>query len=128
METCTTHGIKINVRSRYEPSHSNTAEQRFVFSYLIEIINESDLTVQLLRRHWYIQSSNCIKREVEGEGVVGEQPVLRPGETHKYSSWCPISSDIGLMKGYFTMQKDVDDELIHVTVPPFTLCASPKLN
>ena len=128
METCTTHGIKINVLSKYEASHSNAAEQRYVFSYHIEIINESNFTIQLLRRHWFIYDSNSLKREVEGDGVVGEQPVLRPGENHRYTSWCPFNSDIGMMKGYFTMQKELTDEIIQVKVPSFTMCTKPKLN
>ena len=128
MNTCTTHGIKINVRSRYEQGHSNASEKRFVFSYLIEIINESEFTVQLLRRHWTIIDSNCSKREVEGDGVVGQQPILHPGESHTYTSWCPFNSEIGMMKGYFTMQKAISDEMIKVNVPPFTMSTVSKLN
>jgi len=128
MHTCITNGIKINVVSKYEPQHSSIAESRFVFSYRIEIINESDYTVQLLRRHWFIIDSNSNKRDVKGDGVVGEQPVLRPGDAHRYTSWCPFNSEIGLMKGYFTMIREIDEQLIDVTVPEFTMIASQRMN
>ena len=128
MNTCTTNGITITVHSRYEQEHSNVRENRYVFSYLIEITNEGDTTVQLLRRHWFILDSNCVKREVQGEGVVGEQPVLNPGESYRYTSWCPFNSEIGMMKGYFTMIRTNDEEQIQVTVPSFTMCAKSRLN
>ncbi len=128
MPACITNGIKISVRSRYESQHSSIPEQRYVFSYKITIVNESDYTVQLLRRHWYIHDSNCNKREVQGDGVIGEQPILHPGASHEYVSWCPFNSEIGMMKGHFTMQRDIDDQLIEVVVPNFTMVATPRLN
>ena len=128
METYTTHDITVNVQSQYEHEHSNIKEKRYVFSYLIEIINEGSATVQLLRRHWIILDSNGIKREVQGDGVVGEQPTLRPGESYRYTSWCPFNSEIGMMKGYFSMKRLVDQHTLRVTVPAFTMCARPKLN
>lgn len=128
MPACITNGIKISVRSRFEPEHSSIAEHRYVFSYKITIINESDYTVQLLRRHWYIYDSNTNNREVQGEGVIGEQPILSPGASHEYVSWCPFNSEIGMMKGHFTMQRDIDDQLMDIVVPNFTMVASPRLN
>ena len=128
MDVCITHGIKITVKSRFEPDHSNASEMRFVFSYHIIITNESDHTVQLLRRHWTIFDSNCVKREVKGEGVVGQQPVLHPRESHEYTSWCPFNSEVGMMKGYFIMQRSIDDNLLKVKVPAFTMCTYAKLN
>ncbi len=128
MPACITNGIKISVRSRYEPQHSSIAESRYVFSYKITIINESDYTVQLLRRHWYIYDSNTNHREVQGDGVVGEQPILAPGASHEYVSWCPFHSEIGMMKGFFTMQRDLDDQLMEIIVPQFTMVAGARLN
>lgn len=128
MNTCITNGIEISVVSRYEARHSNTKDERHVFSYKIEIVNKSDYTVQLLQRHWFITDSNCNKREVKGDGVVGEQPVLHPGESHEYTSWCPFNSEIGIMRGYFTMQREIDGDLIEVRVPDFTMCTTPRLN
>ncbi len=128
MYTCITNGIKISVATQYEARHSNTKENRHVFSYNIDIVNESDFTVQLIRRHWYITDSNCNRREVKGDGVVGEQPILRPGERHNYTSWCPFNSEIGIMKGFFTMLREINGEMIEVRVPDFTMCALPRLN
>lgn len=128
MPVCITNGIKISVRSRYEPKHSSISESRYVFSYKITIVNESDYTVQLLRRHWFICDSNTNKREVQGDGVIGEQPILSPGASHEYVSWCPFYSEIGMMKGFFTMQRDLDDQLMEIVVPDFTMVASPRLN
>lgn len=128
MPACTTNGIKISVITRYEAQHSSIPESRYVFSYQVTIVNESDYTVQLLRRHWYIHDSNCNNREVKGEGVIGEQPILKPGATHSYVSWCPFKTEVGMMKGYFTMSRQIDDELIKVDVPDFTMVATPRLN
>ena len=128
MPTCTSHGIKIVVDTKYEPSHSNPLESKYIFSYRIIITNESEDTVQLLRRHWFIIDSSGIKREVKGDGVVGEQPILEPGGSHTYVSWCPFESEIGMMKGFFTMEKLIDGELIEARVPDFTMCANPRLN
>lgn len=128
MPTCTTHGIKIVVQTQYEPTHSKPNESKYIFSYRIVISNESSEPVQLLRRHWSIIDSSGIKREVEGDGVVGKQPVINPGGNHTYVSWCPFESEIGMMKGYFTMERLLDGNIIEVRVPDFTMCASPKLN
>ncbi len=128
MPACTTNGIKISVITRYEAQHSSIPESRYVFSYKITIINESDHTVQLLSRHWYINDSNCNNREVKGEGVVGEQPILSPGASHSYVSWCPFKTEVGMMKGYFIMSRQIDHELIKVDVPDFTMVATPRLN
>jgi len=128
MPTSTTHGIKIVVHTRYEPTHSDPRESKHVFSYRIIISNESEETVQLLRRHWYILDSFGTKREVKGDGVVGEQPIIQPGGTHTYVSWCPFESEIGMMKGYFTMECLSDGRLIETKVPDFTMCTSPRLN
>lgn len=128
MPTCITHGIKIVVQTRYEPDHSNPVENKYIFSYHIGITNESEETVQLLSRHWYIIDSCGTKREVKGEGVVGEQPIIEPGGQHTYVSWCPFESEIGMMKGFFTMEKLIDGELIEVRVPNFTMCAKQRLN
>jgi len=128
MPTYTTHGIKIVVQTKYEPAHSQPSQNKYIFSYRIVITNESDDTVQLLRRHWYIIDSCGIKREVKGDGVVGEQPVIDPGGSHTYVSWCPFESEIGMMKGHFVMERLLDEKEIEVRVPDFTMCAAPRLN
>jgi len=128
MNVTITNGIKISVISRFEPKHSNVHESRYVFSYNIRIQNESDYTIKVLRRHWFIMDSNCNQREVQGDGIVGEQPVIRPGEHHEYTSWCPFNSEIGKMSGFFTVRREIDQELLDVIVPDFTMCAGPRLN
>lgn len=128
MPACTTHGIKIIVQTRYEPQHSEPKDKKYIFSYRIIITNESEEAIQLLRRHWYIIDSIGVKREVKGDGVVGEQPIIEPGGSHTYVSWCPFESDIGMMKGHFTVEQITDGQLKDIRVPDFTMCASPRLN
>lgn len=128
METLITEGIKISVEPFYLPNESFPAQQKFVHAYRITIDNLSGDTVQLLRRHWYILESNGIKREVEGEGVIGQQPVLGPGESHQYTSWCPLMTDIGKMSGYYLMSRLSDQQQFKVEVPAFKLVPPFKLN
>jgi len=128
MDVAITNGIKITVISRFEPKHSSINESRYVFSYNIKIQNESDYTIKVLRRHWYILDSNCNKREVQGDGIVGEQPIIRPGDYHEYTSWCPFNSEIGMMSGFLTVRREIDQELLDIMVPDFTMCALPRLN
>ncbi len=128
MNTLTTHGIKISVISRYEEEASNPALKRFVHSYRIKIENLSNKTVKLLRRYWLIVDGDGSKREVSGEGVIGEQPTLLPGDTHAYSSWCPINYPNGKMEGHYIM-KDLDSGTeFQVNVPAFILTATYKNN
>ena len=128
MSNIVTNGIRVSVKSRFEPGHSFPAKDQYVFSYAILIENDSEYTVQLLRRHWYIYDSLLSKREVEGDGVIGQQPILTPGESHRYISWCPFSSEIGMMKGHFEMIREIDDKKIIVKVPDFTMMATPRCN
>jgi len=128
MPTCTSNGIKVVVQTRYEPEHSNPNEFKHIFSYRIVISNENEEAVQLLRRYWNIIDSSGMKREVKGDGVVGEQPIIEPGGSHTYVSWCPFESDIGMMKGYFTMKYISDNKEIEVRVPDFSMCLPARLN
>ena len=127
METITTNGIRISVETFYQPEQSRPLEQKFIFAYRITIENRSTDTVQLLRRHWFIFDSNGIKREVEGEGVVGLQPVLEPNESHQYTSWCPLKTEIGKMNGAFLMQR-ASGGLFDARIPEFRLVAPQKMN
>ncbi len=128
MFTATTHGITVSVEVRYEPEHSNPALYKYVFSYQVLIENNSDQTVQLLRRHWHIIDGKGLHREVEGEGVVGQQPVLRPGQSHHYASWCPLRTPIGKMYGTYLMVRQRDHRLFMVRIPEFRLEAPQILN
>lgn len=128
METLTTQGIRISVEPFYLPHESIPIQHRYVFAYRITILNQSPDTVQLLRRHWYIVESNGVQREVEGEGVVGLQPVLEPGESHQYTSWCPLMTDLGKMYGTFQMVRLSDDAKFDVQIPEFKLAPPFKMN
>jgi ApaG protein len=128
METLTTHGIQISVEPFYLPHESIPIQHRYVFAYRITIQNQSADTVQLLRRHWFIVESNGMVREVEGEGVVGLQPVLEPGESHQYTSWCPLMTDLGKMYGTFQMVRQSNQAKFDVEIPAFKLLPPFKLN
>ena len=128
METLTTQGIKVSVEPFYLPKESLPVQQRYVHAYRIIIENRSEHTVQLLSRHWYIFESNGILREVKGEGVVGQQPILEPSEKHEYTSWCPLMTDIGKMHGTFNMQNLVTSDFFEVVVPEFKLVPPFKKN
>lgn len=128
MATQITRGIKISVEGQYHPEQSKPERNQYVFGYQVEIENQSSHTVQLLRRHWYIFDACAVRREVEGEGVIGEQPILKPGEIHRYSSWCPLISGIGTMHGNFTMLRVTDDSEFKVAVPKFSLAAPVLMN
>ncbi len=128
METRTTQGVKISVTTNYLPDYSSPAQQHFVFAYKITIENNSEFTVKLLRRHWHIYDSNGVVREVEGEGVVGQQPVLEPNESHQYVSGCNLKTSLGKMKGTYLMERLVDGKQFHVAIPEFILIVPYRLN
>lgn len=128
METYTTNGITVSVETQYLPAHSNPREAKYIFGYHITIINGSPYTVQLLRRHWVIMAADGVLREVEGEGVIGQQPVLTPGEGHEYTSFCNIETEIGRMSGTYLMSRCDDGTYFEVTIPEFRMAAPFKLN
>lgn len=103
METLTTNDIRVSVKTIYQPEHSRPKAAKFVHAYQIRIENLGANPVQLMRRHWIIKDSNGSLREFKGDGVVGQQPVIEPGASYQYVSWCDFSTEIGLMKGSFKM-------------------------
>ena len=128
MSALVTHGIKISVEAQYERGHSDPGVSRYIFSYHVTIENTSEFTVQLLRRYWLIKASDCSIREVEGDGVIGQQPILEPGSIHSYSSWCPLNSPLGKMSGTYTMIRTIDNKEIVVQIPEFRLITDFILN
>ena len=128
MITRITDGVKISVETIYQPEYSNPANEHFMFAYRINIENMTEYRVQLLNRHWMIFDSNGSKREVEGEGVVGLQPVIEPGNHHEYVSGCNLKTDMGSMKGSYEMMRIVDGRKFKVNIPEFLLIAPYKLN
>jgi ApaG protein len=121
MVTEITRGVRVTVVTEYQGGYSVPSQGNFVFTYRITIENNSDHTIQLLRRHWYIHDATFEKREVEGEGVVGLQPVLEPGESHQYVSGCNLRSGIGKMYGTYLMERIVDGKKFRVTIPEFIM-------
>jgi len=128
MVTAITRDIKIIVESEFQQKQPAGFLLENIFAYRITIENNSDFTVKLLRRHWYISDSTHVKREVQGEGVVGLQPVIEPGNTHQYVSGCNIKSDFGKMHGYFIMEQLIDGKQFKVIIPSFNLILPFLLN
>jgi ApaG protein len=126
--TKTTSGVRITVHPRYEENLSFAPEESYVFSYHITVENQNDYPVKLLRRHWFIFDSVGINREVEGAGVVGETPLIMPGEFFSYNSACDLKSPRGSMHGFYTMQRFGTEELFEVNVPQFNLEAPHSLS
>ena len=128
MDTKTTEGVKVTVSTNYLPDYSSPGQQHYVFAYKIDIRNNSEYTVKLLRRHWFIHDSNGVVREVEGEGVVGQQPILEPNESHQYVSGCNLKTNIGKMNGTYLFERLMDGKQFQVSIPDFTLIVPYKLN
>lgn len=128
MSTQITRGVKISVEKFYQENYSNPIAGDYMFSYRISINNLNDFPIKLLSRHWYIFDSLHEITEVEGEGVVGNQPVLEPGGIHQYVSGCNLKSEIGKMWGTYTMQNLDDKTFFKVNIPDFQLIVPYKMN
>lgn len=115
-----TRGIKVSVRSHYLEEHSSPEDDHFVWAYRIRIENKGDETVQLRNRYWRITDSLGRIQEVRGVGVVGKQPVLRPGEVFEYSSGTPLTTPSGIMVGSYEMRSG-DGDVFDVAIPAFSL-------
>ncbi len=126
--TQVTSGIKVTVESFYRPDQSNPAYNQHVFAYRISITNNSDYSIQLRRRHWFIIDSSATNREVEGEGVIGEQPIINTGESYQYISGVNFDSEIGKMYGTYLMERVMDKKQFYVRIPEFMLVVPYKLN
>jgi ApaG protein len=126
MET-TSHKIRVDVDTSYLAEQSNPAEQRYVFSYTITIRNEGSVPARLVTRHWVITDSNGKVQEVRGEGVVGEQPYLKPGQGFRYSSGAVLETPVGAMQGSYQMVAD-DGEQFDAPIAAFRLAMPGLLN
>lgn len=115
-------GIRVTVAPLFSLADSDPADDTFVFTYDVEVENEGEAPAQLLFRHWTIHDSAGEDTEVDGEGVVGEQPSLAPGESHGYRSYCVLRSPLGYMEGYYTFVRP-DGRRFRVDVPRFHLRA-----
>jgi ApaG protein len=128
MQSLTTQGVEISVETFYQPEFSNPVQQEFMFAYRITLENHNSFAVQLLRRHWDIFDTIGEYREVDGDGVVGQQPVLTPGESFQYVSGCNLKSEMGKMWGYYFMSSLLDHKEFRVEIPAFDLIAPMKGN
>lgn len=120
MYTETTRGITVTVQPVYLEDQSSPAEGHYVWAYRVRIENHGDETVQLKRRHWKITDAIGRVQEVQGAGVVGEQPVLQPGESYEYTSGTPLQTPSGIMMGAYQMEAE-DGEKFDVSIPAFSL-------
>jgi len=117
-----TNGIRVEVLSRHSPENSQPQQGEWVFQYTVRITNQGTETVQLISRHWIITDALEHVEEVKGPGVVGEQPVLAPGQSFKYSSWCPLKTPTGTMHGTYQMER-ADGTHFDIEIAPFGLRA-----
>ncbi|HBN45185.1 MAG TPA: Co2+/Mg2+ efflux protein ApaG [Candidatus Marinimicrobia bacterium] len=127
MSNTKTKGIRINVEPKYLPQRSDPTKPIYFFTYHITIINESDEKIQLVSRYWHITDSNGNIEEIRGPGVVGKQPNLKAGESFKYTSFCPIPTEFGVMHGAFQMVRS-DGVAFDARIKPFKLAVPFSVN
>lgn len=123
MVTAITEGIKVTVEAIYQAEFSSPQQHHFVFTYKVNIKNNSSHTIQLMRRRWEVYDAGDATRIVAGDGVVGQQPILEPGHSHEYVSGCNLRSGLGKMLGSFYMEKLIDGKPFEVKIPEFQLIA-----
>ena len=123
-----TEGVKIMVETYYQPAQSNPVNSQYLFAYRITIENLTIYPVKLVSRHWHIIDSNGTHREVEGEGVVGMQPVIGPGDTYQYTSAANLQSDMGKMYGSYLMENLFNKKKLRIAIPEFQLITPAKMN
>jgi ApaG protein len=122
-----TDGIRVTVRSQYVPEQSAPRAKRYVFAYTVRITNEGQLTAQLRTRHWIITDADGNVDEVRGDGVVGAQPTLRPGQHFEYTSGCVLKTPRGTMHGTYRMHRE-DGHVFDATIAAFELVLPMTLN
>lgn len=123
-----TEGVKVSVRTKYMQDYSSPEQLHFVFGYKVKIINNSSETIQLLKRKWEIFDSIGLNRNVDGEGVIGQRPILEPGQSHEYTSGCNFKSSMGKMLGSYEFIRLSDKKIFDVYIPEFHMIAPFKLN
>jgi ApaG protein len=128
MSDTLTKGVRIIVRPRYVPEKSDPSRAQWLFAYHVTISNESEQAVQLLSRHWVITDGEGKVEEVRGAGVVGYQPVLKPGEEFQYTSGCPLGTPVGTMHGEFNMVCPDRGDKFDAKIEPFRLAVPSALN
>jgi ApaG protein len=127
MSDTTTNGIRVQVEARYLAEQSSPRDNQYLFAYRIRISNEGTETAQLISRHWIITDADGHVEQVQGPGVVGEQPLLGPGSSFEYTSFCPLRTSVGTMHGTYQMVK-ADGDGFDAVIAPFTLATPNALN
>ena len=128
MVSLISEGVEVSVETFYQQDYSNPMQSEYMFAYRIAIENHNSFPVKLHRRHWYIFDSTGSTREVEGEGVVGVQPVLSPGEKYQYVSGCNLRTEMGRMHGTYQMENLNNKKLFDVNIPAFEMFVPFKNN
>ena len=128
MTSMISEGVKVSVETFYQQDYSNPLQSEFMFAYRITIENHNSFPVKLHSRHWHIFDSDGSFREVEGEGVVGLRPVLRPTEQLQYVSGCNLRTEMGTMKGFYTMENQNNKLTFNVNIPVFEMIVPFKNN
>ena len=121
-------GVNVSVETFYQAEYSNPSNSEFMFAYRVTIENTNPFQVKLLSRHWIIFDSNGATREVEGEGVIGIQPVINPTEKYQYISGCNLNTDIGKMKGSYLFENILNKRTFSAIIPSFEMYTPSKLN
>ncbi|MEI6585379.1 MAG: Co2+/Mg2+ efflux protein ApaG [Sediminibacterium sp.] len=121
-------GVEVSVEVFYQNDYSNPMNQDYMFAYRVTVENHNSFAVKLLRRHWFIFDSNGENREVEGEGVIGIQPVLNPSEQYQYVSGCNLKTEMGKMHGTYLMENQNNKEQFYVNIPAFEMIVPFKNN
>ena len=121
-------GVTVSVETFYQPDYSNPANNEFMFAYRITIENNNVFPIRLLRRHWNIFDATGSLREVEGEGVIGVQPLINPGTNYQYVSGCNLKTEIGKMYGTYQMENVNNKKMFEVSIPAFEMTVPFKLN
>ncbi len=127
MNEATRHQFQVNVKTTFDRDQSDPEQNRYVFAYTITIRNDGSIPARLLARHWRITDGNGNVREVRGDGVVGEQPHLSPGQGFRYSSGAILDTPVGSMQGSYRMLADNGDRF-DAPIPPFTLAVPGQIN
>lgn len=117
----TTESIQVQVQTKYLEEQSDPQENEFLFAYTVRLTNLGQKIPKLLRRHWIITDGHGRVHEVRGDGVIGKQPVLEPGKAFEYTSFCPLNTSIGTMKGYYEMLDTESGQEFKIEIPQFFL-------
>ena len=122
-----TSGIKVQVVSKYIPEHTNPDIPRYFFAYWVTITNDSDTTIKLLDRHWEITDATGKLEVVDGEGVIGKQPIIKAGTSFSYNSFCPLETEFGMMTGHYQVEGE-GGHFMKIKIPKFQLISPFSIN